>query len=178
MHFERIADIFAENDAVRADLKRLLAKISDDQAALILEGEKWTIAEIVEHISIVDEGASKICSKLLGKPDGQRSQRVDAKPAVSEKFSMHLAEMNEVKLDAPERVQPTGAVSISDSMMRLDGNRKRLRELQPSFESAQNEATFPHPYFGEMSAVEWLILIGRHESRHLTQIRKVLEKLK
>jgi hypothetical protein len=47
----------------------------------------------------------------------------------------------------------------------------------PQFEASSGEATFPHPYFGEMTAVEWLILAGGHEKRHTDQIRRLLDKM-
>jgi hypothetical protein len=36
------------------------------------------------------------------------------------------------------------------------------------------DVTFPHPFFGELSAIEWLCLIGGHEQRHLKQIKRVM----
>ena len=39
------------------------------------------------------------------------------------------------------------------------------------------EAKFPHPYFGDLSAQEWLVLSGAHEIRHLKQIRRVIEAI-
>lgn len=177
MQFDSITDIFVENDRVRADLVAVVSDLSDELAFRPIDGEKWTIAQIVEHISIVDEGASKICAKLLGKSE-PKSTTAGTAVRVSENFLRHYTTINDVKLEAPERVQPSGTVSISDSIARMDQNRKRLRELQPQFESSGgNPATFPHPYFGQMTAVEWLILIGGHEARHTTQIRKLLERL-
>ena len=177
MDFYSISDIYVENDRVRAELKRVLAGITDEAANLLADGEKWTVAQVVEHISIVDEGASKICAKLLGKGETSVSAAAGSeKPKVSGSFLKHYSTINDVKLEAPDRVQPTGAVSISDSLARMDANRARLNELQPRFETNnEGTATFPQPYFGEMSAVEWLILIGGHEARHTEQIRKLLK---
>jgi hypothetical protein len=177
MEFNSIAEAFYANDRVRSDLKDLVASISDEQATQLADNERWNIAQIVEHISIVDEGASKICARLLANSD-RTAPKTSGKLVVSDNFLKHYSSINEVKLEAPERVQPTGNVSIADSLIRMDENRRRLRELQPKFESTVNTATFPHPYFGEMSAVEWLILIGGHEARHTEQIRRILEKLK
>jgi len=37
-----------------------------------------------------------------------------------------------------------------------------------------NQNKFPHPYFGDLSAIEWLVLIGGHEVRHLRQIKGMI----
>ena len=54
----------------------------------------------------------------------------------------------------------------------MENSRERLNELRPLFEEFDGDtAKFPHPYFGDLSAVEWLVLLGGHEERHLKQIQ-------
>ena len=176
MIFDSIEDIYSANDEIHAALKSLVSTISEDTAQTSIANEKWTIAEIVEHIAIVDEGASKICAKLLG--NAQTAAASSARSAsVSDNFLKHYATINDVKLVAPDRVQPIGVVPIAESVARMDQNRARLYELRSRFESLNSDATFPHPYFGQMTAVEWLILIGGHEKRHTEQICRLLEQV-
>jgi hypothetical protein len=53
--------------------------------------------------------------------------------------------------------------------------RQRLESIRPAFQAWDStEFKFPHPFFGDMSAAEWLALIGWHESRHLEQIRRMI----
>jgi len=82
-------------------------------------------------------------------------------------------------VEAPERVQPTGDVSIADSIAKLEENRKKFEEIKPQFEMfGGNGETFPHPFFGDITAVEWLVMAGGHESRHTRQIVRALEELR
>ena len=37
---------------------------------------------------------------------------------------------------------------------------------------------FPHPFFGELSATEWLVLLGGHEARHTAQIERILSGIR
>ena len=175
MNFKTIADIYAANAEIHDGLKNLVSTISENQAHASIDGEPWTITQIVEHISIVDEGASKICARLLGKSEAVAAAAGGV--TVSDNFRKHYSMINEVKLEAPDRVQPTGTQTIAESIARIDGNRARLGELRSSFEITDDTAKFPHPYFGDMSAVEWLILIGGHEQRHADQIRRLLDRL-
>lgn len=176
MSYETIAEIYASNDRIRENLKETLASLTDKQSSYLPEGEKWTIAQIVEHVSMVENGMSRICSKLLSsaKAEGQLS---DGTVKISDKFAEKSAEVVTVKLEAPEIVRPTHDRSIAESLASTDETRNKLNELRPLFEEFDgNTQKFPHPFFGDLSAVEWLVLVGGHEARHLKQIRHLLEK--
>lgn len=176
MNYQNIAEIYDANDKIRESFKLMLEKLTDDQCAAIPDGEKWSLAHIVEHVAIVEEGMTKICAKLLKK-----AQTGDRKAAValniSESFVTKAGEIAKLKLEAPDIVKPSGGATINDSLSKMEENRKRLEELRPLFETADAaEYKFPHPFFGDLSAHEWLALIGGHELRHLKQIKTRLEK--
>jgi hypothetical protein len=77
MNNQTIGDIYATNDKIREKTKRLVASLTDRQTSDLPEGEKWTIAEIVEHIAIVQDGngenfretfdAGSGCRKIFGR---------------------------------------------------------------------------------------------------------------
>lgn len=178
MTFETIADIYAANDEARAGLKAVLAEVTDDEATQLADGEKWTVAQLAEHVATVNDGVFRICRKLLGKAQ-EANRPAAAKLNVSDDFLSRTVEVQSVKLAAPERVQPTGMVSIAETLQKLDDSRQALEDLRPLFEEFDGDSQkFPHPYFGEISAVEWLIMAGGHEARHTAQIRRLLEKLR
>jgi hypothetical protein len=59
----------------------------------------------------------------------------------------------------------------------MDENRTRLAELRPLFDSVDCSGhTFPHPAFGDLTAHDWLALLGGHETRHIAQIGRVSGK--
>lgn len=178
MEFNSISDIYAANDKARRELLDILGTISDETATARLADEKWTIAQIAEHIAAVNEGTFRICSKLLGKSP-QQVLASGQQSLVSSNFQSRSVEIHDRKVQAPERVEPTGQVSVADSMLKLEENRKKFNELRPQFELyGGNRETFPHPFFGDITAVEWLAMAGGHEARHTRQIVKVLEKTK
>jgi hypothetical protein len=177
MNFSNIADIYAANDRARSELKQLLLNITEDEANRLMYGEKWTISQIVEHIATVNDGVFRICRKLLGQARDAGMPAAD-RISVSDDFLQRSVEVHLIKLEAPERVHPTGSASVAESLEKLDENRGQMEELKALFEQVDgNSAKFPHPFFGEISAVEWLIMAGGHEARHTDQILKVLEKL-
>ena len=176
MNQKTITDIYQANDKTRADLIETVSSLSEEQTNVLPGGEKWTIAHFVEHLAMVEDGAIKISAKLLNMG---KSNKRNAKGnlRVSENFLTKAADIRDKKLEAPERVQPTGAQSINESLEKMKENRRRLEELKPLFESVEcADFKFPHPFLGELTAHEWLVLLGAHEARHLAQIKTFIEK--
>ncbi len=178
MNNQTIADVYAANDKIREKLKQTIENVSDEAANFLSEDEKWSIAHLVEHISLVEEGMSKISAKLLMQARAE-GQKADGQANLSENFITKAAEAKSrnAKFEAPEPMRPTGSQTIAESLARMEENRHRLEELRPLFESFEcSNFTFPHPSFGAMTAHDWLTLIGGHEARHLKQLEKLIEK--
>ncbi len=178
MEYKTIADIYAVNQKIRERFAETVGAISDADAAALPDGEKWTIQQIVEHVSLVDNGVSRICGKLLqdAKSDGKVC---DGSVSISAEFDKRAAIVGDVKIEAPERVQPTGKVTISESLSQLKANTAAYETLRPGLEESDlSGPTFPHPFFGDITAPEWLIMLGGHEMRHLKQIEKLLGKVR
>jgi hypothetical protein len=96
---------------------------------------------------------------------------------VSDNFKQKAGEVKDLKLEAPERVRPTGKQTIAESIAKIEETRRSLETLRPLFETVEcSDARFPHPFLGELTAHEWLVLIGEHEARHLEQIKNLLKK--
>ncbi len=177
MSQQTIAELFASNDRIREKFKGTLAELTESQLSTLPDGEKWTIAQIVEHVSIVENGITRICSKLLSsaKAEGQLS---DGTVKMSNTFTEKSTAATDVKLEAPEMVHPSHGMTITQSLAAIDEAHDKLNELRPLFEEYDcNTGKFPHPYFGDMSAAEWLLLVGGHEARHLKQIKNLAEKI-
>ncbi len=176
MQYQSVSEIYDANDNIRGKLSELLASLSDHQTSALPEGEKWTIAKIAEHVALVSGGIQRICANLLSKAEAAGSVS-DGTIDLSTLTSGYSGAA-ELKLEAPEMVQPTGGRSIAESLKALDNAGTAFDQIKPSFEKYDgNPHKFPHPYFGDLSALEWLVLSGGHEARHMRQILKMLEKI-
>jgi hypothetical protein len=176
MNNQTISDIYVTNDKIREKTKRLVASLTDQQTADLPEGEKWTIAEIVEHIAIVQDGMAKISAKLLTQAQAA-GKTSDGAARLSENFAAKAAEAATLKFEAPDRVRPTGNQTVGESLRKMDAARGELEKLRPLFESVEcSDFKFPHPFMGDLTAHEWLALVGGHEARHLRQIENRLTK--
>jgi uncharacterized damage-inducible protein DinB len=174
MNNQTISDVYASNDKIRERTRELVASLTDEQTAALPDGEKWTIAEIIEHMAIVQEGITRISAKLLTKAQAA-GKSSDGAARLSETFAAKAAEARTLKFEAPEQVRPTGNQSIEESLRKMDAACDELEKLRPLFESVEcSDYKFPHPFFGDLTAHEWLALVGGHEAKHLQQIEKRL----
>ena len=175
MSTSNIDEIFEYNAAVREELRSVVAGISGEYEFAVPEGEQtWSAAQILEHLALTEEGMGKICSMLL-----RASKAPEGQPAkFSEGFLDRAGELDKIKVKTPPTGEPTGAVSLVESLQKMDMNRAKLETKRHRFtENDPCSATFPHPYLGDMTALEWLALIGLHEKRHLRQLKNLLARL-
>jgi uncharacterized damage-inducible protein DinB len=177
MNHQTIADIYATNDQIRNKLIEVVSNLTGVQAAFLPDNEKWTIANLIEHVAIVEDGMTRISAKLLAQAQ-KEGKSSDGTAKLSENFAIKAAQAKTQKFEAPERVHPTGKLTVAESLKKMKENRRRLEELRPLFETVDgSDFKFPHPFMGEISAHEWLALIGGHEARHLEQIKNILNRL-
>jgi hypothetical protein len=178
MRYDTIADIYSANKEIRRRFIATMAAISEEEATIVPDGEKWSIRQIAEHLAMVDQGVARICQKLLSesKITGKMS---NGSIAISPPFQQLIKKIGDEKVEAPERVQPTGNVSVSESIDRINDNQINFDSMRQELDTYDlNEPKFPHPYFGPISAVEWLVVAGGHELRHTKQIERLLERIR
>ena len=173
METRSIDEVYEKNDAVSHKLTEFLISLDDATVCRFPDGEKWSIANVVEHVALVEASMIKICTKLLGKAEAG-NMLADGNIASSDSFKEKAIEIATMKLEAPEFVQPTCEATLQQSMEKFSENREKLYELKPQFEKFDsNGHRFRHPFLGDLSAGEWLMLIGGHKLRHLKQIEKL-----
>ena len=193
MNYESFADIYAANEAVRRKLYARVENLSDAQQTFRPSDDAWSIAEIMEHLSIIENNMVKLIGMLLAKTEGAATAAASAgaqdagaashaaaagAPRPFQPFSMEaLADtIKDKKLDAPEQVRPSGQVALADSLAALRETRATLESLRPRLEAADlSVAAYPHPVWGDLNLAQWLAFIGLHEGRHLAQIKRLME---
>jgi hypothetical protein len=175
MNYQNISEIYAANDKIREKLKATVGNLTDEQKNLLAEKGDWTIENIVEHIAIVQEGMMRISAKLLTEAKA-KGATASGEAKISGDFLQKAAEGQALKFEAPDRVRPSGTQTIAESFVKLDETRAKLEELRPLFESVEcSDFKFPHPFFGDLTAHDWLALVGGHELRHIKQIEGILK---
>lgn len=178
MRYESIADIYSANKLIRERFQATIADIGPGEESKLAEGEQWTPGHLVEHVSIVYGGMAGICGKLIGKAKDAGAVS-DGTMAISPGYFEKLGSSAGSKVEAPERVRPTGGVPIAESIERLNTADEAFASMRDDFEKVGlSDPKFPHPLFGDLTAVEWLILAGLHEHRHTGQLQQMMAKIR
>jgi uncharacterized damage-inducible protein DinB len=186
--YQSIADIYAANDTVRRRLVERVENLSPAQQTFRSAEGEWSIAEIVDHLSILEQSMVQLIGMLLRKSEsatatvntgdgggGDAQTGAGAPPFRPFSLDDFIEQVKEVKLTAPERVRPSGNVALADALASLRRTRSEIEAMRPRLEAADlNAATYPHPAFGELDIAQWLAFIGLHEGRHLRQIKNLM----
>ena len=78
-------------------------------------------------------------------------------------------------LVAPARVEPSADADLDPSWASLTAVRERTYRAFAGVDGRDlTRVSVPHPYFGPFNGYEWLLFLGKHEERHLGQLKRQL----
>jgi hypothetical protein len=176
MAYQSVAEIFETIDETRERLYNRVEGLSPAQEKFRPTPDAWSIAEIVEHLSIMEKRLSSLMKMMLMKAESAGGEAGEVGQGFRP-FSLdqHIERSLKEKYIAPETVRPSGNLTVGEMLEGLRRSRAALHELRPKFESMDlSNMTYPHPVFGPLNLYHWLAFIGIHEDRHLRQIESVL----
>jgi hypothetical protein len=139
----------------------------------------WSVSEVLNHVSLVDEANAKLTSNLLKRAHAT-ALPPDPSPDASEIHSMDeiLPTMAAQKFQAPEFVTPDSHATASESLARLTASRERMLANVEQLDGLDlSGLTFPHPFAGPLNAYQWILVAGAHEYRHAEQINRMKSQL-
>lgn len=177
MNYNSVAEIYEEIDGTREKLFRAVEDLDDGQHGFRSSPERWSIAEIIEHLSIVEGQVAGLLEKLLSKAEAGGHTRAEGSTFAPVSIAEQVELTREQKLTAPEQIRPTG-VPLAGALYALRSTRASLHALRPRVERVEGTAmSFPHPVWGAINLYQWLAFVGAHEQRHLAQIEALKEAL-
>ncbi|MGC2331246.1 MAG: DinB family protein [Candidatus Acidiferrales bacterium] len=157
--------------ALSESRERLLAtarRLSPSQLAYKPAADRWSVAECIEHVILVE-------NSILGAIQKTVQQPADSPQTVVEDDAMlaRVVDRGE-RMKGPERLMPTGRWSHDELFREFEAVRKRTSEFAASTDASLRESVFPHPAFGPLDCYQWLLLIPAHGERHCAQAEEVM----
>jgi hypothetical protein len=133
--------------------------------------DRWSIIEIIEHLSIVD-------SLVLGQVI--EIIATDCQPKESawkgrDDFLVSQVRSRQPALTAPEIIAPHGELEPGATLDRFESGRSRICEFIRTTTAPLRNYCFPHPVLGSLDCYQWLLCSGAHYERHLEQINEIRE---
>lgn len=173
MKFQSLDEIFAFLEHSRAKLKALTTDLNDVQINRRIAPDKWNIAEILEHLTLIEASILKLIKKLLTESEAQNPASAPNFPPVS--FVEKAESVRGKKLAAPLFAVPSQNLTAAQSLEKLSQIRKEIISLRPRLEKIDLASVkFSHLYFGEMDLAHWTAFPAIHELHHISQINALL----
>ena len=165
-------------DRISHNRERLLQSVSGLSNAQLhhkAEETAWSVSDVLNHVSLVDEANAKLTSNMLKRAHADNPPP-DSSPEGSELHSMDdiFARMGAAKFQAPEFVAPHSHSSVEQSLARLKASRERMLANVEQLDGYDlSGLTYPHPFAGPLNTYQWVLMAGAHEFRHAEQINRM-----
>jgi len=153
----------------RAGVVDAVSGLSETQWKFKPAADRWSAAEIVEHLALVENMlVQNILANIEKAPPpaaGGDPTRIDA---------MLLAKVPDrtTKLQAPAVIAPTGRWIPSVSLERFLADRAQtVAILETTADLRQH--VINHPALGPLDGYQWVLAVAAHSARHTKQILEV-----
>jgi hypothetical protein len=165
-------------DKISRQREKLLASVSGlSEAQFNYKQDKnaWSVCDVLNHVSLVDEANAKLTSIMLKRvlaenPPPDPSPDSSVLHSLEEIFKV----MSNSKFQAPEFVAPHAHSSVEDSLARLKNSRERMLSNLEQLDGLDLRGlTHPHPFAGPLNTYQWVLVAGAHEHRHAEQIERI-----
>ena len=169
----KIQEILSEIEAVRANLYAAADGFSQEQLDFKPSPESWSMGEVLSHLQVVEKGLPRLYSMLLAKA-AEAGLTPETEGSWVKSLDEFKLEVVTRKMPAPERVLPQSGIAKNELIASLQQSRQALLEaVSQAGDFDYSGVKFPHPFFGEINFYQWILFVGKHEARHLSQIEKI-----
>jgi DinB superfamily len=174
----RLAETMSFVEEKRRELMDSLDGVSGEALCRKAAPDKWSVAEILDHLRMVESGIARLITKRVGQAREAGIGEEKSMAPVLPSFMRHAATLESSILQSPATVKPKANVDINEALDGLADSREALRAAIVSANGvALGEIKHTHPILGELDLYQWLIFLGEHEGRHKKQIDRTLKSI-
>ena len=163
------AELIERLQKTEQELLDLVRGVTDAQWAFKPAPERWSIAEVVEHIALGEALMFDTAVRSLDRPENPKWEETLAK---TDRIRRALPDRSR-RVDAPAAIKPQQAMSRVEVMARFGSQRQRALAYARDTDRPVKAHTAPNPFFGDLNAHQWLLYIPLHNERHNQQIAEV-----
>ena len=165
-------------DEQRAALLRAVADFSDSDWTRRPAADRWSVGDVCEHLHRVERGCARLVAKrgAEAREAGHPAETEDG--SVLESLAFARLDDRSDRREAPERVAPEGGWSREAALAALEHSRAELRGAIAAADGlALQSVRHEHPRLGDIDLYQWILFVGAHEARHLSQIVEIRQAL-
>ena len=132
--------------------------------------DKWSPADLAEHLALSEEVMPRLARKALAEPDSPRDEVLvrEQDAEIIESMQDDAWHGKATETLQPKRNFATGAAAAATFLDR----RSRTMEYVSNTDDPLRAHTFPHPAYGPLDGYQWLLMLAHHSDRHVRQIER------
>jgi hypothetical protein len=162
--------VIAQLNASREKFVASVTGLSDEQLKFKSAPDRWSIAEVAEHITLTEDFLfSNLTDKALKTPLTPDKER----KFTDEQILAFLTNRSS-KFPAPDPLKPAGKwTSMAETMKEFDNRRARTIDFVKTTDADLRSHFMPFGSNAEIDALQAALFISGHCERHTAQINEV-----
>lgn len=169
MTISRRKEIFSDLDNSEMAVKKVLEGATE---ALFLhkpDDTTWSMAELVEHIIIVEKGVLGTIQKI-----GAKASEEPIISKLDDKAIVKLLSNRKRKVEAPAHFVPKGIFTSKEiALQKFQAHRADIQDFITTTTLPLKNIGFPHPIVGMLNAENWFTFMAGHCQRHASQMAEI-----
>jgi len=155
-------------EETRAGVLDAVKGLSEAQLKFKPAPDRWSIAEVVEHLALTEELVENILGKIEQAPAGAHERDLKKIDAII------LASVPDRtrKFQAPPSISPTGRWTPAEAIEHFQAARKQIADVLSSTPDLRKHVV-DHPALGPLDGYQWVLTTAAHSARHTKQILEV-----
>lgn len=149
-----------------------ILEVSEEQWKFKPASDRWSMADVSEHITLSEELLLSIVEKTLqGAADEKKARNLEGK---ERQLLIDVKNRSTSKAQAPQVLRPTGKFATKKKLIEtfIAVRQKTVDYVRTTNDPLKNHVA-NHPTWGDMTAYQWLIFIAVHADRHAAQLEEV-----
>ena len=173
----RLQELFAYLTVRRNALKEAVDAVPEAQRNQQPELDRWSVAEVIEHLALVEARFKTIISDRLSEARASGLAADSETDSIVGTFNQAGILDRSSKHVAPDVVRPQGS-DWNTAWSRLEDVRRSFLDVYLSGDGlALADVVHVHPRLGSLNLYQWGVWLGGHEARHTEQIREIAATL-
>jgi hypothetical protein len=168
-----VADLVDHLNRQREVLRSAVARVPAHQREQKPAPDRWSVAEVLEHLAIVEMRVAGLLSAAVHQAPEQANAASAGAATMAEQQLNRLVDRS-TRRQTSEAGTPSGQFDAQAAWAMLESARQHLLDVLNAARGRDlSEVRRPHPLLGELNGWEWIAFIGGHDARHAAQIDEV-----
>jgi len=132
--------------------------------------DRWSVADCVEHVSIVEKAVLKKIQALILEPSPIQTDAGVPDDTVLSRVPSRSTR----RISPPEALPRRRWTDFGALLRQFEAARERSLRFVAVTQADLRGHFFRHPHLGELDCYQWLLFLGAHAERHARQAEEVI----